>query len=78
MWPALGPRTMNLQSALLLAVAALPGVGGPSFGNVSLSLSTDHPTYWVGEPVRLTLTVSNQGTEAVDGYFQLGLEETEI
>jgi hypothetical protein len=69
---------MELHSFLLLAATAAPISGGMPLSRLAISLDTDRAIYWVGEPVRLTLKVANEGGELAAGYFQLWGEETEI
>lgn len=45
--------------------------GGDESADVTLTLSTDHSRYYVGEPVRLGLTVRNDSGRDVSGFFDL-------
>jgi len=62
---------------LIIIVVALVVFAGRSGGNVSLEARTDKDSYAPGEPITLTLTLTNTGTDAVclsetpDGGVQL-------
>jgi hypothetical protein len=68
----------RLQATLALPVLPqLPAAVAPMSQGLELKLSTDHQTYRRGQPVEITLTVSNTSSHAlsfaegpsVDGFF---------
>lgn len=56
---------------LALVGAAQEPVALPQGGQVKVELAADRDIYYVGEPVRLTLTVKNTGAEPLFGYMVL-------
>lgn len=65
---------MSTSSALLVAwIASLSGVGSPEAppDSFSVTLEAEHPTYHVGQAVRLTLRFRNDGTQPLYGHFGL-------
>jgi hypothetical protein len=69
---------MKLHSFVLLAATAVPIDGLAALAKFVLDLDTDRTTYWVGEPVRVTLKVANPGDKGASGFFELWGEETQI
>jgi hypothetical protein len=66
-----GPVKSGLLLAFIgLAALAVPDSSSVRERSVTLSISTDRADYYVGEPVRLRLTVRNESDRAVEGYFQ--------
>src|SRR5574341_41589 len=57
----------------MFTLSVIPGYGQAR--DVSLTLSTDRGTYFVGEPVWLRGTVRNEGSERSAGYFALAASE---
>jgi len=68
---------MSVAAAVLgsvgLAVAPVAALPGGSLTDVSLSLSAERSVYLLGEPVRLALTIRNNGQQGVWGFFALAL-----
>jgi hypothetical protein len=69
-------------TAAVLTVALVGPQAGTlprgSLQEVTLRLSSNRTTYYVGEPLQLTLTVRNDGSDGAWGYLTLADEETEI
>src|SRR5574341_819859 len=63
-------RTMYIAVLAAFMATTLPAAAQQA-GRVSLSLGADRTAYYLGEPVRLTLTVRNEGDEVVVGRFQI-------
>jgi len=44
----------------------------PHMRSATISLGSDRSAYYIGEPVRLTLTITNVSDENMSGHFRLG------
>lgn len=60
-----------------LAVTSASKLPQGSLEHVRLRLDTERSAYYLGEPIRLTLKVGNDGDEGVWGYFQLAIGQDE-
>jgi hypothetical protein len=69
-----------LFAVLGLVIRPITSLPEGSLGDIRLRLDADRSTYYLGEPVRLTLKVRNEGDEGVWGGFGLtwGTAEADV